>query len=254
MAQENIESNLHENRRFPPSEAFVQSAALHTDELDALYSKAKKDHEGFWADLARDLIDWKHPFTQTLDSSNAPHYRWFPDGKLNVSYNCLDRQLEKNADKTAIIFEGEKGDVEHISYRELHKKVCVFANALKAQGVNKGDRVIIYMPMITEAVIAMQACARIGAIHSVVFGGFSASSLKDRIEDTGAKLVIAPCHNCHGQIEDIGHHYGGKYHVVHLWTTICLALGALALLLGFSESSSWGWSSPAVIASVPTSF
>lgn len=200
MAQENIESNLHEDRQFPPSEAFVKSAALHADDLEALYAKAKKDHEGFWADLARDLIDWKQPFTKTLDSSNAPHYRWFPDGKLNVSYNCLDRQLEKNADKTAIIFEGEKGDVDHVSYRDLHKKVCVFANALKAQGVNKGDRVIIYMPMITEAVIAMQACARIGAIHSVVFGGFSASSLKDRIEDTAAKVVITAD----------GGHRGGK--------------------------------------------
>lgn len=190
MAQENIESTLHEDRRFPPSEKFVQTASLHSDDLKALYQQAEQDHEGFWAQQARQLIDWQQPFTQTLDSSNAPHYRWFADGKLNVSYNCLDRQLAKNADKTAIIFEGEKGDVEHISYRDLHKKVCVFANALKARGVNKGDRVIIYMPMITEAVVAMQACARIGAIHSVVFGGFSASSLKDRIEDTGAKLVV----------------------------------------------------------------
>lgn len=190
MAQENIESTLHENRQFPPSEAFVQSASLHASDLEAMYQQAKQDHEGFWAEQARQLIDWQQPFSQTLDSSNAPHYRWFPDGKLNVSYNCLDRQLEKNAEKTAIIFEGEKGDVDHVSYRQLHQKVCVFANALKAQGVNKGDRVIIYMPMITEAVIAMQACARIGAIHSVVFGGFSASSMKDRIEDTGAKVVI----------------------------------------------------------------
>ncbi len=190
MAQDNIESTLHEDRQFPPSEAFLKTASLLSDQLDVLYKKAEQDHEAFWAEIARQEIDWKQPFTQTLDDTNAPHYRWFPDGKLNVSYNCLDRQLEKNADKTAVIFEGEKGDVEHISYRELHRRVSIFANALKAQGIGKGDRVIIYMPMITEAVVAMQACARIGAIHSVVFGGFSASSLKDRIEDTQAKLII----------------------------------------------------------------
>ncbi|WP_438971882.1 AMP-binding protein, partial [Methylophaga sp.] len=217
MAQENIESTLHEDRQFPPSEAFVKTASLHADQLDALYQRAEQDHEGFWADVARAEIDWKQPFAKTLDDSNAPHYRWFPDGKLNVSYNCLDRQLEKNADKTAIIFEGEQGDVENISYRELHKRVCVFANALKAQGVNKGDRVVIYMPMITEAVIAMQACARIGAIHSVVFGGFSASSLKDRIEDTGAKVVVTAD----------GGHRGGK--IVELKSTTDQALdGACA--------------------------
>lgn len=190
MAQDNIESTLHEDRQFPPSEAFLKTASLLSDQLDVLYKKAEQDHEAFWAEIARQEIDWKQPFTQTLDDTNAPHYRWFPDGKLNVSYNCLDRQLEKNADKTAVIFEGEKGDVEHISYQELHRRVSIFANALKAQGIGKGDRVIIYMPMITEAVVAMQACARIGAIHSVVFGGFSASSLKDRIEDTQAKLII----------------------------------------------------------------
>lgn len=212
MAQENIESTLHEDRQFPPSKAFVDTASLHAEQLEALYQRAEQDHEGFWADVARAEIDWKQPFAKTLDDSNAPHYRWFPDGKLNVSYNCLDRQLEKNADKTAIIFEGEQGDVEHISYRDLHQRVCVFANALKAQGVTKGDRVVIYMPMITEAVIAMQACARIGAIHSVVFGGFSASSLKDRIEDTGAKLVITAD----------GGHRGGK--IVELKNTTDQAL------------------------------
>jgi acetyl-CoA synthetase len=212
MAQENIESTLLEERQFPPSADFVKTASLHADQLEALYSKAEQDHEGFWAEQARREIDWHQPFSTTLDSTNAPHYRWFPDGKLNVSYNCLDRQLEKNADKIAIIFEGEQGDVEQITYRELHAKVCVFANALKQQGVTKGDRVIIYMPMITEAVIAMQACARIGAIHSVVFGGFSASSLKDRIEDTGAKLVITAD----------GGHRGGK--IVELKTTTDQAL------------------------------
>jgi len=190
MSQNNIQSVLHEDRIFPPSTDFSANSALSADKLAALYSYAKRDHLGFWADQARSEIDWHQPFETTLDSSNTPFYRWFPDGKLNVSYNCLDRQLKNNADKTAIIFEGEEGDVEKISYQQLYHRVCIFANALKAQGIQQGDRVIIYMPMIAEAVIAMQACARIGAIHSVVFGGFSASSLRDRIEDTGAKLVI----------------------------------------------------------------
>ncbi|AFJ01240.1 Acetyl-coenzyme A synthetase [Methylophaga frappieri] len=200
MAQDNIESTLLENRRFPPSDAFTRSTRMQAQTLDQLYDKAAADHEGFWGDMARQEIDWFKPFDQVLDSDNAPFYRWFENGELNVSYNCLDRQLETNADKTAIIFEGEPGDVEHISYRELYQKVCIFANALKNQGVSKGDRVIIYMPMITEAVVAMQACARIGAIHSVVFGGFSASALKDRIEDTSAKMVITAD----------GGHRGGK--------------------------------------------
>jgi len=190
MAQDNIESTLHEDRHFPPSTDFLKTASLSADKLNTLYEQAKNDNQVFWADQARSEMDWQTPFTTTLDSSNAPFYRWFPDGKLNVSYNCLDRQLKDNADKTAIIFEGDQGDVQQISYRQLHARVCIFANTLKAQGITKGDRVIIYMPMIAEAVIAMQACARIGAIHSVVFGGFSASSLKDRIEDTQAKLVI----------------------------------------------------------------
>jgi acetyl-CoA synthetase len=188
--QENIESTLHEDRQFPPSEAFTANSTINSDQLDALYQRASADNTQFWADIAREEIDWQTPFTDVLDESNAPHYRWFVDGKVNVSYNCLDRHLAERGDKLAIIFEGEKGDTNHITYKQLHEQVCIFANALKAQGVNKGDRVIIYMPMITEAVVAMQACARIGAIHSVVFGGFSASSLKDRIEDTGAKVVI----------------------------------------------------------------
>jgi acetyl-CoA synthetase len=200
MAQDNIESTLHENRHFPPSSDFLKTASLSADKLSTLYEQSNNDNQAFWADQARSEIDWQTPFTTTLDSSNAPFYRWFPDGKLNASYNCLDRQLKDNADKTAVIAEGDKGDVQHISYRELHARVCTFANSLKSQGITKGDRVIIYMPMITEAVIAMQACARIGAIHSVVFGGFSASSLKDRIEDTQAKLVITAD----------GGHRGGK--------------------------------------------
>jgi acetyl-CoA synthetase len=212
MSEDNIESTLHEERQFPASADFIKATTLTTDKLDALYKSAAVDSQAFWADQARTEIDWQTPFETTLDSSNAPFYKWFPGGKLNASYNCLDRQLAKNADKTAIIFEGDAGDIEHISYRQLHARVCTFANALKAQGITQGDRVIIYMPMIAEAVIAMQACARIGAIHSVVFGGFSASSLKDRIEDTAAKMVITAD----------GGHRGGK--IIPLKSTTDTAL------------------------------
>jgi acetyl-CoA synthetase len=212
MSEDNIESTLHEERQFSPSADFIKATTMTTDKLDALYKSAEVDNQAFWADQARTEMNWQTPFKTTLDSSNAPFYRWFPDGKLNASYNCLDRQLTKNADKTAIIFEGDAGDVQHISYRELHSRVCTFANALKAHGITKGDRVIIYMPMITEAVVAMQACARIGAIHSVVFGGFSASSLRDRIEDTAAKMIITAD----------GGHRGGK--VINLKMTTDSAL------------------------------
>ena len=185
-----INSVLSENRLFKPAAEFTAKARLKPDDLKALHQQATDDYEGFWADQARQHIDWHTPFTQTLDDSNAPHFKWFSDGKMNVSYNCIDRHLEKHADKTAIIFEGEPGDTRHISYQQLHDDVCQFANALKARGVNKGDRVVIYMPMVPEAVIAMQACARIGAIHSVVFGGFSADSLHDRIDDAQAVMLI----------------------------------------------------------------
>ena len=187
---ENIESVLIENRVFEPADAFKSQARVQAPELEAMYQKAEADHVGFWADLAREELAWQTPFTKTLDESNAPHYQWFNDGKLNVSYNCIDRHLKDKADKVAIIFEGEPGDVRKITFKELHAEVSRFANALKAQGIAKGDRVIIYMPMIPEAVVAMQACARIGAIHSVVFGGFSAEALRDRINDAGAKMVI----------------------------------------------------------------
>ncbi len=199
--EENIQSTLQEDRLFAPSAEFSSKARIkNRAELDALRAKAEADHEGFWAELARDELDWQTPFTSVLDESNAPHYQWFNDGKLNVSYNCLDRHLAERGDKTAIVFEGEKGDTRHISYSELHHDVCQFANGLKSLGVGVGDRVILYMPMTPEAVVAMQACARIGATHSVVFGGFSAESLKDRIENAGAKVVITAD----------GAHRGGK--------------------------------------------
>ena len=199
--EENIQSTLQEDRLFAPSAEFSSKARIkNRAELDALRAKAEADHEGFWAELARDELDWQTPFTSVLDESNAPHYQWFNDGKLNVSYNCLDRHLAERGDKTAIVFEGEKGNTRHINYSELHRDVCQFANGLKSLGVGVGDRVILYMPMTPEAVVAMQACARIGATHSVVFGGFSAESLKDRIENAGAKVVITAD----------GAHRGGK--------------------------------------------
>ncbi len=186
-----IESVSNETRIFAPPAAFVAQANVKQADFDALNAAAAKDFTGFWAKLARDEVLWKKPFTRTLDESNAPFYKWFDDGELNVSYNCLDRNLENgNAEKTAIIFEADDGAVTRVTYRELHRRVCRFANALKRLGIKKGDRVLVYMPMSVEGVVAMQACARIGATHSVVFGGFSAKSLQERIIDAGAVAVI----------------------------------------------------------------
>jgi acetyl-CoA synthetase len=190
MAQKDIQSVLHEDRVFAPSAAFRKQATLKAAQLQGMYNKAAEDYVGFWADLAVQHIDWKRPFTVPLDDAQAPNYRWFTDGQLNVSHNCLDVHLATRGDKVAILFEGEPGDSRKLTYAQLHQEVCRCANALKAKGIERGDRVVIYMPLIPEAVIAMQACARIGAIHSVVFGGFSANAVKDRIEDAGAKLVI----------------------------------------------------------------
>src|SRR6202051_4847626 len=190
MAQKDIQSVLHEDRVFPPSAQFRKHATLKAGDLQALYAKAEQDYVGFWADLARAEIDWHRPFSVSLDDTEAPNYRWFTDGQLNVSHNCLDVHLRERGGKVAIVFEGEAGDVRKLTYAELHREVCRFANALKGAGIGRGDRVVIYMPLIPEAVIAMQSCARIGAVHSVVFGGFSANAVKDRIEDAGARLVI----------------------------------------------------------------
>ena len=186
-----IDSILTENRVFPPSDAFRKAAAVSgRDAYDALCAEAAADYEGFWGRQAREQLTWHRPFTQVLDESNAPFYRWFHDGELNVSYNCIDRHLPLLANKLALIFESDNGTVRRVTYAELGRLVGQFANGLLSLGVTKGDRVIIYMPMSIEAVVAMQACARIGAIHSVVFGGFSAKSLNERIIDAGAKLVI----------------------------------------------------------------
>src|ERR1700692_1852051 len=190
MAQKDIQSVLHEDRVFPPSAQFRKHATLKAGDLQALYAKAEQDYVGFWADLARAEIDWHRSFSVSLDDTEAPNYRWFTDGQLNVSHNCLDVHLRERGGKVAIVFEGEPGDVRRLTYAQLHREVCRFANALKDLDVERGDRVVIYMPLIPEAVIAMQACARIGAVHSVVFGGFSANAVKDRIEDAGAKLII----------------------------------------------------------------
>jgi len=186
-----IKSILTETRVFPPAEAFVKQANVSgMAAYEALCRQAETDYEGFWADRARQHITWKTPFTHVLDDSNAPFYKWFDDGELNVSWNCLDRHLAARGDRVALIFEADDGSVTKVTYTELHARVCQFANGLKSLGVEKGDRVIIYMPMSIEAVVAMQACARIGAIHSVVFGGFSAKSLFERITDAQAKVVV----------------------------------------------------------------
>ncbi|MGB9329507.1 MAG: acetate--CoA ligase, partial [Steroidobacteraceae bacterium] len=190
MSNKNIQSILQEERTFAPPAAFTARARIKPADLESLRRRAREDHVGFWAELAARELKWQVPFTRALDDSRAPNYRWFTDGRLNASFNCLDVHLQERGHKTAVIFEGEPGDTRRLSYRELHAEVCRFANALKAQGVKYGDRVIIYMPLVPEVIVAMHACNRIGAIHSVVFGGFSAPALKDRIEDTRAKVVI----------------------------------------------------------------
>ena len=177
---------------YPPSPEWVANAHVKGEAgYAALVAEAEKDYAGYWARLARELLSWETPFTKTLNDSEAPFFKWFADGKLNVSYNCLDRHVEAGkGDKVALIFEADDGSVTNVTYSQLLDKVSQLANALKARGIEKGDRVVIYMPMSVEGVVAMQACARIGATHSVVFGGFSAQSLRDRIQDAGAAALI----------------------------------------------------------------
>jgi acetyl-CoA synthetase len=187
MSTNSIDSLQHESRHFPPSAEFVKDAVAHAD----LYDQAKADRLEFWATQARENVHWHEPFTTTLDFSEAPFAKWFADGKLNVAYNCLDRHvLAGNGDRVAIHWEGEPGDTRTITYAELTAEVKRAANAIAALGIGKGDRVAIYLPVIPEAVVAMLAIARLGAVHSVVFGGFSAESLRSRIDDASAKLVI----------------------------------------------------------------
>ncbi len=183
---------MTQSKQYLPSAEWQASAHVKgMAGYQALVAEAEADYQGFWARQARELISWQTPFSTVLNDSEAPFFKWFEDGRLNVSYNCLDRNVEAGlGDKTAIIFEADDGTVTRVSYRELLGKVSQLANALKARGVRKGDRVVIYMPMSVEGVAAMQACARIGATHSVVFGGFSAQSLRDRVQDAGAVMVI----------------------------------------------------------------
>lgn len=165
-----------ETHVYLPSEEFVSKATIAgMPAYEALCKEAETDYEGYWARLARELLSWKKPFTQVLDESNAPFFKWFADGTLNASYNCLDRNVERGlGDKTALIFEADGGEVTKVTYSELLAKTCQIANGLKSIGIGKGDRVVIYISMSIDGVAAMQACARIGATHSVVFGGFSA--------------------------------------------------------------------------------
>jgi acetyl-CoA synthetase len=182
-----LENMLNETRTFPPSTDFAAQANAHQELID----QAQTDRLEFWAEQARKHVTWKVPFTKTLDWSNPPFATWFEDGKLNAAYNAVDRHVAAgNGDRVALHFEGEPGDTRSVTYADLQREVSRAANALAALGVQTGDRVVIYLPMIVEAVVAMLACARIGAAHSVVFGGFSADALRSRIADAGAKLVI----------------------------------------------------------------
>ena len=190
MADDLIESILNESRSFGPPKDFIDQANIDEEKAHNLKKQAEENHIQYWAILAKDQLEWFQPFNNILDESKAPNYEWFNDGVINASYNSLDVNVSKNPNKTAIIFETEDGKSEHITYKELLSKTSQFANGLKKLGVEPMDRVVIYMPMCPEAVIAMQACARIGAIHSVVFGGFSSNALKDRIEDAKSKIVI----------------------------------------------------------------
>lgn len=187
-----IESNMHESRVFEPSEQWKKSAAIGGMEAyNALCQEAEADYEGFWGKRANENLVFSKPYDKVLDESSAPFYKWFTGGELNVSANCLDKHVEGGlGEKKAIIFEADDGSVVNVTYKEMLEKVSKLANGLKSVGVKKGDAVIIYMPMSVEGIAAMQACARIGATHSVVFGGFSAKSLQDRIVDVGAVAVM----------------------------------------------------------------
>ncbi len=186
-----IESIHHEERIFyPPKNVMEKANVSGMDAYETICKKFADNYEEAWADLAKELLIWEKPFTKILNEDNPPFFKWFEDGKLNASYNCLDRHLNSQPNKIAIIFEGDDGVVTEISYKDLYHRVCEFANGLKTLGLELGDRVIIYLPMTIEAVIAMQACARIGLTHSVVFGGFSAKSIQERVDDAQAKLII----------------------------------------------------------------
>src|SRR5918912_674050 len=187
----NIESVLQERRVFPPSEEFYKNAHVSSmEELERLRAEARDAPEEFWARLAESELHWFKKWDAVL-KWEPPHAEWFTGGKINISYNCLDRHLSTwRRNKAAIIWEGEPGEQRTLTYQQLHTEVCRFANVLKRSGVKTGDRVALYMPLIPELAIAMLACARIGATHSVIFGGFAAHALIDRINDARCKLVV----------------------------------------------------------------
>src|SRR5919198_792088 len=191
VSTEDLEKQLEsmlDIEKFPPPEDF-RKQGLVTDE--SMYDEAAADLEGFWSRQADELIDWAEKPTQTLDESNAPFYKWFADGKLNASYNCLDRHIEAgNGDRVAFHWRGEEGEARDVTYAELHSDVQRFANALKDLGVEKGDVVGIFLPMIPEVAVAMLACARIGAPHNVVFGGFAPEAVRERMEVSEAKALV----------------------------------------------------------------
>ncbi len=189
--KKSINNILEEKRIFPPSKKFAEESNISSQELLSLKKQASNDPNEFWKSFAKSELDWFEPFQTVLDSDNPPFFKWFKEGKLNITYNCLDRHINGGlGEKTALIWEGEPGDSKKYTYEELLKEVCKAANALKKIGVKKGDLVCIYMPMIPEAMFAMLACARIGAPHSVVFGGFSSEALKDRLIDGNARFII----------------------------------------------------------------
>ncbi|MDU0354950.1 AMP-binding protein [Paraglaciecola aquimarina] len=185
------------SKRYPVSSEAKENALLDKSEYERMYQQSVEDPDGFWAEHGK-RIDWIKPYTQISDchfSKSDTHIKWYSDGVLNASYNCIDRHVNASPDRTAIIWEGDDPSVDkHISYLELHEQVCKLSNGLKSLGVGKGDRVVIYMPMVPEAAYAMLACARIGAVHSVIFGGFSPHAIADRIEDCAAKVVITADH------------------------------------------------------------
>ncbi|MCB1806976.1 MAG: AMP-binding protein, partial [Candidatus Competibacteraceae bacterium] len=183
---------MSENKIYPVPAEVAAKAWINEAQYNAMYQRSVDDPEGFWAEQATEFLTWFKPWEKVLDYDfNKANIRWFEGGKLNVSYNCLDRHLDSRGDQVAIIWEGDSPDEDRkITYRELHADVCRLANGLKSLGVEKGDRVCLYMPMIPEAAVAMLACTRIGAIHSVVFGGFSPDALRDRINDSACKVLI----------------------------------------------------------------
>ncbi len=219
MTKKTLDSILIEGRVFPPDAGFTTHSRIKPADREALLAEAARDNAGFWGRLARETLAWHKPFTVTLDRTDAPNYRWFTDGELNAAWNCLDIHLGERGDKPAIIFESEPGEVRTLTYRQLAAEVSRLANALKANGIAAGDRVVIYMPMVPEAVIAMLACARIGAVHSVVFGGFSTRSLHDRIEDAGARLLITAD----------GGHRAGKLVELKATADVALAQGCASI-------------------------